>query len=137
MAKNNYVDNELFLQELIDLKRTGIKTEELHLIFYRMATNYGTINSFRNYTFIEDMITEAYINCITRAEKFDTEKFKNPFAYFTTVIHRNFLTFIAKEKKQQSKKWIELKKLVEMYRIENKLVLPLPQDILNKIDEIA
>ena len=135
---NNYVDKEELMKELILLNKTDQLSDNLHLMFFSIAKNYATINSFRNYTYIEDMISEAYINCIIMAHKFDINVDKpNPFAYFTTVIHRNFLKYIAKEKKQQAKKWIELKKLVEMYKIENKLIIPLPKDIMNKIEELG
>ena len=134
---NNYVDKVEFLEELKLLNKTDELSERLHLIFYEMATKYSTINSFRNYTYIEDMVVEAYINCVIMAKKFDIVNRDNPFAYFTTVIHRNFLNYIAKEKKQQSKKWIELKKLVELYKIENKIDIPLPKNIMDKIEEIG
>ncbi len=137
MKRNNYVDKKEFLEQLkiLNNNETDEVPEKLHLIFHKMATNYATIASFRNYSYIEDMITEAYINCVLVARKFDIERF-NPFAYFTTVIHRNFLNFIAKEKKQQSKKWIELKKVMELYKIENNIDLPLPDGIIKKMHEI-
>ena len=132
---NNYVDKAELMKELILLKETDELSEKLHLIFYKIAKNYATINSFRNYTYIEDMISEAYVRCVVMARKFDVNIEKaNPFAYFTTIIHRDFLNFIAKEKKQQEKKWIELKALVETYKMENKLIIPLPKDIMNKIN---
>jgi len=134
----DYVLKEELMTELIKLNETDELSEKLHLIFYKIAKNYATINSFRNYTYIEDMVSEAYMNCVVVSRKFDIHIEKaNPFAYFTTTIHRNFLNYIAKEKKQQAKKWIELKKLVELYKIENNVIIPLPKDIMNKIDEIG
>lgn len=135
MTKRNYVEKEEFLHQLGELKRLDEVPEKLHLIFYKMAQQYATINSFRNYTYIEDMIVDAYINCVVMAKKFDIEKGSNPFAYFTTVIHRNFLNYIAKEKKQQSKKWIELRALIAKYKMENNVTLPLPKNIMDKVDQ--
>jgi len=141
----NYVERQELLDELILLKETDIVSENLHLLFFKIAKNYSTINSFRNYTYIEDMISDAYINCVVMARKFDisfdklegSDKPKalpNPFAYFTTVIHRNFLNHIAKEKKQMEKKFIELKKTVELYKIENDIDMPLPKGLSDKIN---
>ncbi len=39
-------------------------------------------------------------NCVQYIHNFDPEKSKNPFAYFTQIIHYAFLRRIQKEKKQ-------------------------------------
>jgi hypothetical protein len=129
----NYIDNREFLNELKKLKDDPELTEKLHLMFFDLATNYAHIKSFRNYSYIKDMVVEGYINCVIVANKFDTEKYSNPFAYFTTVVHRNFLNFIAKEKKQQSRKWRELKVLYEKYMVEDGVKLNLPDNVLEKM----
>lgn len=131
----NYVEKEYFLKQLKILKKTKILTEELHLIFYNIAKRYSSINSFRNYSFREDMIQEAYINCVKVAHKFDIENRDNPFAYFTTVIHRNFLNYLNKEKIQQEKKWIALRDTLAKYKIENQIDLPLPKEIMEKVNQ--
>ena len=50
--------------------------------------------------FKEDMISDGIENCVQYIHNFDPEKSKNPFAYFTQVIHYAFLRRIQKEKKQ-------------------------------------
>ena len=132
-VKNNYIDNEEFLEELKELEKTGELSEKLHIMFFDLATNYAHIKSFRNYSYIQDMIVEAYMNCVHVSRKFDTEKYKNPFAYFTVTVHRNFLNFIAKEKKQQKRKWRELKVLYEKYMFEDGIKLNLPDNIIDKM----
>ncbi len=129
----NYVNNEEFLKELKSLQKTNNISEKLHLIFFQIAKNYSRIKAFRNYSYIDDMVIEAYINCVIMAKKFDVEKGKNPFAYFTTVIHRNFLNFIAKEKKQELRKWKGMKQIYEKYQIENGIFLTLPDNIIDKM----
>jgi len=131
----NYIDKEEFLEELRLLDKSEDLSKRLHLIFYEIAKKYATINSFRNYTYIEDMVSSAYENCVIMARKFDIKNRDNPFAYFTTVIHRNFLNYIAKEKKQQQKKWIELRLTLEKYKQENGINMPLPKDILDKVNQ--
>jgi hypothetical protein len=132
-VKNNYIDNAEFLKELKQLNKTGELSEKLHIMFFDLATNYAHIKSFRNYSYIQDMIVEAYMNCVHVSMKFDAEKYKNPFAYFTVTIHRNFLNFIAKEKKQQTRKWRELKVLYEKYMFEDGIKLNLPVNIIEKM----
>jgi DNA-directed RNA polymerase specialized sigma24 family protein len=50
--------------------------------------------------FREDMISDGIENCVQYIHNFDPAKSKNPFAYFTQIIHYAFLRRIQKEKKQ-------------------------------------
>ena len=50
--------------------------------------------------FREDMISDGIENCVQYIHNFNPEKSKNPFAYFTQIIHYAFLRRIQKEKKQ-------------------------------------
>jgi DNA-directed RNA polymerase specialized sigma24 family protein len=50
--------------------------------------------------FREDMISDGIENRVQYIHNFDPEKSKNPFAYFTQIIHYAFLRRIQKEKKQ-------------------------------------
>ena len=50
--------------------------------------------------FREDMISDGIENCVQYINNFDPEKSRNPFAYFTQIIHYAFLRRIQKEKKQ-------------------------------------
>ena len=50
--------------------------------------------------FRDDMISDGIDNCVQYIHNFDPEKSKNPFAYFTQIIHYAFLRRIQKEKKQ-------------------------------------
>ena len=56
--------------------------------------------NFVNYMFRDDMISDGIENCVQYIHNFDPEKSKNPFAYFTQIIHYAFLRRIQKEKKQ-------------------------------------
>lgn len=55
--------------------------------------------NFANYTFREDMISDAIENCILYMHNFDPKKSQNPFAYFTQIIHYAFIRRIEREKK--------------------------------------
>ena len=50
--------------------------------------------------FKDDMVCDGIENCVQYINNFNPEKSKNPFAYFTQIIHYAFLRRIQKEKKQ-------------------------------------
>jgi len=106
MAKKQskyYVKNKEMLAELrlMHERGDGVITENLHLMFYKMAQKIGTKPRFSGYSWIEDMISDAYLKCCTIAHKFDVEK-ENPFGYFTTVIINYFWDALASENKQKN-----------------------------------
>ena len=68
--------------------------------FLKIATHLSYKTNFINYLFIDDMISDGIENCVQYIHNFDPEKSKNPFAYFTQIIHYAFLRRIQKEKKQ-------------------------------------
>jgi len=68
--------------------------------FLKIATHLSYKPNFVNYMFREDMISDGIENCVQYIHNFNPEKSKNPFAYFTQIIHYAFLRRIQKEKKQ-------------------------------------
>ena len=80
------------------------KPRELQIIlgscFLKIATHLSYKPNFVNYMFREDMISDGIENCVQYIHNFDPEKSRNPFAYFTQIIHYAFLRRIQKEKKQ-------------------------------------
>ena len=46
------------------------------------------------------MVCDGIENCVQYIHNFNPEKSRNPFAYFTQIIHYAFLRRIQKEKKQ-------------------------------------
>ena len=95
-----YVNNSQMLNELAIYGKTGVITEELHLMFYEMAKRIGTKARFSGYTWIDDMISDAYLKCCTIVKKFDLDR-TNPYGYFTTVIMHYFWDALAGEHKQK------------------------------------
>ena len=75
-------------------------TNYLGECFLKIATHLSYKPNFVNYMFREDMISDGIENCVQYIHNFDPEKSKNPFAYFTQIIHYAFLRRIQKEKKQ-------------------------------------
>ena len=107
----HYVNNKELLQALIvyrekvahakenDLPKPRI-TNYLGECFLKIATHLSYKPNFVNYMFRDDMISDGIENCVQYIHNFDQEKSKNPFAYFTQIIHYAFLRRIQKEKKQ-------------------------------------
>lgn len=107
----HYVNNKELLEALIvyrtkvaAAKEAGLPkpriTNYLGECFLKIATHLSYKPNFVNYMFREDMISDGIENCVQYIHNFDPEKSKNPFAYFTQIIHYAFLRRIQKEKKQ-------------------------------------
>ena len=114
MAKKkseHYVNNKELLAALIDYRAEVAvnKTKDLPKprisnylgeCFLKIATHLSYKPNFVNYMFRDDMISDGIENCVQYIHNFDPNKSKNPFAYFTQIIHYAFLRRIQKEKKQ-------------------------------------
>ena len=68
--------------------------------FLKIANHLSFKPNFVNYMFKEDMISDGIENCVQYIHNFNPEKSKNPFAYFTQIIHYAFLRRIQREKRQ-------------------------------------
>ena len=107
----HYVNNKEFLaaliryQEDIEIARLQDKTKPvipryIGECFLKIANHLSFKPNFVNYMFKEDMISDGIENCVQYIHNFNPEKSRNPFAYFTQIIHYAFLRRIQKEKKQ-------------------------------------
>ena len=107
----HYVNNKEFLAALIryreDIEIAKIQDKPKPVIpryigdcFLKIANHLSFKPNFVNYMFKEDMISDGIENCVQYIHNFNPEKSKNPFAYFTQIIHYAFLRRIQKEKKQ-------------------------------------
>ena len=107
----HYVNNKQLLEALIvyregvahakenDLPKPRI-TNYLGECFLKIATHLSYKPNIVNNMFRDDMISDGIENCVQYIHNFDPEKSRNPFAYFTQIIHYAFLRRIQKEKKQ-------------------------------------
>ena len=64
------------------------------------------------------MVSDGIENCLLYAHNFNPEKSKNPFSYFTQIIHHAYVRRITKEKKQMHIKYriIENERIVEQLK---------------------
>ena len=102
---SHYVDKKEFYEEMCEFIKQRKKdpkcevppciAKKLHLIVNNYSYNYN----FINYTFKDNMISEALFNCLRYIDNFNPEISKNPFAYFTQITWSSFVKVIKEEKK--------------------------------------
>ena len=107
----HYVNNKEFLAALIryqeDIEIAKLQDKPKPVIpryigecFLKIANHLSFKPNFVNYMFKEDMISDGIENCVQYIHNFNPEKSKNPFAYFTQIIHYAFLRRIQRQKRQ-------------------------------------
>lgn len=110
--KNHYVDNERFLAEIVEYKKKckiaeaeGNEkprlSEYIGQCIYLIAENLAHKPRFMNYSFVDEMKSDAIENCLMYFDNFDSDKYSNPFAYFTQIIYYAFHRRINKEEKNR------------------------------------
>ena len=126
----HYVNNKEFLSAIVEYKeKVALAAERgeekpritnyLGECFLKIATHLSFKPNFVNYMFKDDMVCDGIENCVQYINNFNPEKSKNPFAYFTQIIHYAFLRRIQKEKKQ-----LEIKtKIIERSGYEEVMVV--------------
>ena len=130
----HYVNNKEFLaalikyQEDIEIARLQDKPKPripryIGECFLKIANHLSFKPNFVNYMFKEDMISDGIENCVQYIHNFNPEKSKNPFAYFTQIIHYAFLRRIQREKRQLEikNKIIEKSGYNEVFNDDNKI----------------
>ena len=111
-VSQHYVDNQKFYAAIVEHKSkvAAAKAEGKELprlsnyigeCIHKMATNLATKPCFMNYSYKDEMVSDAIENCILYFEDYDPNYGKNPFAYFTQVIYFAFLRRIKKEEKNR------------------------------------
>lgn len=111
-VKNEYINNQDFLNALVDYKEKVKESKDLNIdkpripnyigeCFLKIANNLAKRPNFYSYTYKDEMISDAIENCLMYFENFDPNKSSNPFAYFTQICWYAFIRRIDKEKKQQ------------------------------------
>lgn len=115
MSKQNkvhYVDNQKFYQEILAHKKKVAEAREKGLedpklsnyigeCIWKIANKLSCKPCFLNYSYRDEMISDAIENCILYFNDYDPNRGSNPFAYFTQVIYFAFLRRINKEEKNR------------------------------------
>ena len=109
--KNHYVNNAMFTQLLIDYyndpdSRLGKKRyEQIGNIFLMLANRVASAANFSGYTsdIKEEMVQNAIFTMIKNLDKYDHDKYDNPFSYFTTIAINAFKRQLKISKKELSR----------------------------------
>lgn len=111
--KNNYIDNEKFQEAIIEYRKACEEAKEQNKdrpvmpnyiaeCFVKIANGYFLKPRFRSYSYEDDMKSEAIITCIKYFDTYDPKR-RNPFAWFTAVVHNAFLQVINAEERNRYK----------------------------------
>lgn len=110
-TSNHYVDNKKLYTEMVKFinscREASDKGKErpeipqyIGYAIYSIANKLSTKSNFANYTYRDDMISDGIETCVRYVDRFNPDKYNNPFAYFTKIVYFAFLQRIEKEKKQ-------------------------------------
>jgi len=83
-------------------KEHGRITENLGMMFLKLADRYGTRSNWRGYTYNDEMRSQAVLQLSQIGLQFDESKSENPFAYYTAAVTNSFTRVLNIEKKNQS-----------------------------------
>ena len=99
----NYINNKQFYEEMVKYKARGdgVIPNYIGECFMKICNGLAKKPNFANYTYRDEMISDAIENCVMAVNSFNPEKTNNPFAYFTTIAYYAFIRRIQSEKKQQ------------------------------------
>ena len=107
---HNYVDNKRFYDEIVEYKKMCREAEDqgdeyppipeyCGKCVYDIANHYSYSPKFVNYSFREEMVSDAIEDCILYFDRFDEFKYTNPLAYYTQICHWAFVGRINEEEK--------------------------------------
>jgi hypothetical protein len=110
--KNHYVDNQKFLEDILEYKKrvkhaadNGLEkprvSEYCGKCIWLITEGLARKPRFMNYSFIDEMKSDALENCFLYFDNFNPEISQNPFAYFTQIIYYAFHRRISKEEKNR------------------------------------
>lgn len=130
MKKKNYVNNKDLYDSIVAYNK---QKEELGVDNVRIPNYIGECimligkrlaskGNFAGYSYKDEMISDGVENCLGAVDYFDTERTKNPFAYFTQIMWYAFLRRIQKEKRQHYLKLKNFKKQIA----HEELLNPIP-----------
>jgi DNA-directed RNA polymerase specialized sigma24 family protein len=97
-----YIDKNEMMDELLHYNKTGEISEKLGAMFLKLAIRYTSKPNLSGYSYREEFIGSGVLRMISQIDKFDVDHpSKNPFAYFTQVIHNETMGILNREKRQR------------------------------------
>lgn len=99
--KKNYLNNADILMELKKCHDGNRLTEEMGRMFLTLVKRYASIPRFSGYSYNDEMQSFALLTLCKVWRGFNTEKYFNPFAYFTQITHNAFHQLDNQERRQR------------------------------------
>ena len=99
--KKNYLNNSDLLIELKKSREQDRVTENLGAMFLALVKRYASIPRFSGYSYNDEMQLFALFTLCKVWKGFDAERFNNPFAYFTQIVHNSFHQLDNRERRQR------------------------------------
>ena len=97
----NYLNTADMLAELAKSNAQGKLTEEMGKMFVMLVRRYASVPRFSGYSYNDEMQGFAQMTLAKVWKSFNAEKYNNPFAYFTQVVHNAFHQLDNAERKQR------------------------------------
>jgi len=114
--KTHYIDNEKFAEEIKRAQQLGEVTDELADMFVKLVDNVSLMfNNLRYYGILEDVKQDCLLLLLQKYTKFDCDIKSSCFAYFTTVVSRQMMYQLGKNKKYRER-------LSEINRLSKKII---------------
>lgn len=146
--KNHYIDNKKFYADIVEYKNrcreaeaNGKPKPEIPLSCSKaiidIATNVCKHPRFFNYSYKDEMISDAIFDCIKGFEVFDETRFKNPHAFFTQCCWNANRQRIKNERKQQYVKYKSFETDVILSSNANLIEFDSPLEQKSMYDNIA
>jgi hypothetical protein len=141
-AKTNpfYVDPKEFLADLVDhFQKLAVDPElqwpnNICRAFMLIVDGLGNNYRFRNYTYLDEMKSDALETMLRYGKGFDPELGYNPFSYFNQVAWRAFQQRIKKEKRQTD---IKEKFVKETYSLDSDLFIDGNSDQVDALHKLV
>jgi hypothetical protein len=108
---HHYVNNKELYQALVqynELKKTVDNPripEYIGKCILLITSKLSSRGNFVNYSYKDEMVSDAIENCLAAVDNFNVDKYDNPHAYFTQIAWFAFIRRIDKEKKQNYLKY--------------------------------
>lgn len=80
----------------------GRVTEKLGAMYIELCRRYASKHMVRNYSYNDEMKSQALLQLTFAGLQFDESKSSNPFSYLTTITHNAFIKIINAEKQSQT-----------------------------------
>jgi len=96
-----YGPHKTLVEQIISSRQIGEVSPHLMKSFVRIATAVANKSNFVNYSYKEDMISEAVLSMIKYWDRIQLDKTDHPVAYFAVLAQNACFGIINREKKQQ------------------------------------